>query len=69
MKVLKGTTKQVSDLTGTYANGAEIRFVKDGNDNNIIGLEVLTDDDFIEIREQLLALTKSDYVKPKEDAS
>jgi hypothetical protein len=68
MKVLKGTTKQVSELTGSYANGAEIRFVKDGNENNIIGLEVLTDDDFIEIREQLLALTKIDYVKPKEDA-
>jgi hypothetical protein len=68
MKVLKGTTKQVSELTGSYANGAELRFVKDGNDNNIIGLEVLTDDDFIEIREQLLALTKIDYVKPKEDA-
>jgi hypothetical protein len=68
MKVLKGTTKQVSELTGTYANGAEIRFVKDGNENNIIGIEVLTDDDFIEIREQLLALTKIDYVKPKEDA-
>ena len=69
MKVLKGTTKQVSDLTGTYANGAEIRFVKDGNDNNIIGLEVLTDDDFLEIRQQLLALTKIDYVKPKDNAS
>jgi hypothetical protein len=69
MKVLKGTTKQVSELTGSYANGAEIRFVKDGNENNIIGIEVLTDDDFLEIREQLLALTKIDYVKPKEDAS
>lgn len=69
MKVLKGTAKQVSELTGSYANGAEIRFVKDGNENNIIGLEVLTDDDFIEIREQLLALTKIDYVKLKEDAS
>jgi hypothetical protein len=69
MKVLKGTAKQVSDLTGSYANGAEIRFVKDGNDNNIIGLEVLTDDDFLEIREKLLALTKIDYIKPKEDAS
>jgi hypothetical protein len=69
MKVLKGTTKQVSELTGSYANGAEIRFVKDGNENNIIGLEVLTDDDFLEIRQQLLALTKIDYVKPKEDAS
>jgi hypothetical protein len=69
MKVLKGTTKQVSELTGSYANGAEIRFVKDGNENNIIGLEVLTDDDFLEIREQLLALTKIDYVKPKDNAS
>ena len=69
MKVLKGTAKQVTDLTGIYANGAEIRFVKDGNDNNIVGLEVLTDDDFLEIREKLLALTKIEYVKPKEDAS
>jgi hypothetical protein len=68
MKVLKGTTKQVSELTGSYANGAEIRFVKDGNDNNIIGLEVLADDDFIEIREQLLTLNQIEYVKPKEDA-
>lgn len=68
MKVLKGTAKQVTDLTGTYANGAEIRFIIDGNDNNIIGLEVLTDDDFIEIREKLLLLTQIEYIKPKEDA-
>ena len=68
MKVLKATTKQAAELSGSYANGAEIRFVKDGNDNNIVGLEVLTDDDFIEIREKLLTLNQIEYVKPKEDA-
>jgi hypothetical protein len=68
MKVLRATTKQAAELTGSYANGAELRFVKDGNDNNIVGLEVLTDDDFLEIREQLEALPQIEYIRPKEDA-
>lgn len=67
MKVLKATSKQVTDLTGTYKNGAELRFAKDANNNNIVGLEVLSDDDFIEIREQLLLLPQIDYIKPTEN--
>ena len=66
MKVLKATTKQAAELSGSYANGAELRFVKDGNDNNIVGLEVLTDEAFIAIRTQLEALPQIEYVKPKE---
>lgn len=66
MKVLKATNTQVSNLIGTYKNGAELRFAKDANGNNIVGTEVLTDDDFIEIRTQLEALPQIDYVRPIE---
>jgi len=69
MKVLKATSKQVTDLSGTYKNGAELRFAKDANNNNIVGLEILTDDDFIDIRNQLSALPQIDYVRPKDNAS
>lgn len=66
MKVLKATNTQVSNLSGTYKNGAELRFAKDANGNNIVGTEVLTDNDFIEIRTQLEALPQIDYIRPTE---
>ena len=64
MKVLKATNTQANNLSGEYLNGAILRFAKDANGNNIVGLEVLTDDDFIEIREQLQALKQIDYIRP-----
>ena len=67
MKVLKATTTQKKNLEGIYGL-AELRFVQDANNNWVVNEAVLTDDNFIEIREKLLALTQIEYVKPKEDA-
>ena len=67
MKVLKATLTQKNNLEGVYGL-AELRFVQDANNNWVVNEAVLTDDNFIEIREKLLALTQIEYVKPKEDA-
>ena len=65
MEVLKANTQQYEDLQG-FANGNHIiNFTKDANGNNIIGKEVLTDDKFLEIREQLEELEVIPY-NPKE---
>jgi hypothetical protein len=69
MEVLTATSAQKKALEGNYLNNSELKFVFDGNGKYIVGLEILNDDNFIEIREQLLALTKIDYVKPKDNAS
>jgi hypothetical protein len=69
MEVLTATSAQKKALEGNYVNNSELKFVFDGNGKYIVGLEILNDDNFIEIREQLLSLTKIDYVKPKDNAS
>ena len=63
MKVLKATKTQYNSLNG-YENGlSRLEFAKDGNDNWIVGLEVLSDNNFAEIKEQLLKLTQIEYVE------
>ena len=53
MEVLKANTQQYEVLQG-FANGNHIiDFSSDADDNWIIGKEVLTDDKFLEIRNQL----------------
>jgi len=53
MEVLKANNAQYEDLQG-FANGSHIiNFSLDADDNYIIGKEVLTDDKFLEIRNQL----------------
>ena len=53
MEVLKANTQQYESLQG-FANGNHIiDFSSDADDNHIIGKEVLTDDKFLEIRNQL----------------
>ena len=53
MEVLKANTQQYKVLQG-FANGNHIiDFSSDADDNHIIGKEVLTDDKFLEIRNQL----------------
>ena len=53
MEVLKANTQQYESLQG-FANGNHIiNFSQDADDNYIIGKEVLTDDKFLEIREEL----------------
>ena len=61
MKVLKANTQQYEVLQG-FANGNHIiNFSSDADDNYIIGKEVLTDDKFIEIRNQLEELEVINY--------
>ena len=61
MEVLKANTQQYEDLQG-FANGNHIiNFSQDADDNYIIGKEVLTDDKFLEIREQLNQLEVIPY--------
>lgn len=67
MIVLKATQEQYNALNG-YKNGNSIlNFAKDGNGNWIVGLSVLTDPAFLEIRNQLSALEKIDYVPQQEE--
>lgn len=53
MLVLKATTIKKNKLEGYYINGAELRFLKDINNNWVVNQAVLYDDNFIEIRLQL----------------
>ena len=61
MEVLKANTQQYEDLQG-FANGNHIiDFSLDANNNHIIGKQVLTDDKFLEIRNQLKQLEVIPY--------
>ena len=61
MEVLKANTQQYESLQG-FANGNHIiDFSQDADGNKIIGKEVLTDDKFLEIREQLNQLEVIPY--------
>ena len=61
MKVLKANNEQYNALND-YTNGNHIlRFVKDADNNWIVGKSVLTDDKFIAIRSQLEQLEEIDY--------
>jgi hypothetical protein len=60
MKVLKATATKKNNLEGIY-NNVELKFIQDINDNWVVNDSVLTDDNFIEIREQLNALNKIEY--------
>jgi len=65
MEVLKANTAQYEALDGFTNGNSRIKFVKDADDNYIIGKEVLTDDKFLEIRNQLEQLKVIPY-NPKE---
>jgi len=61
MEVLKANTQQYEDLQG-FANGNHIiDFSSDADDNYIIGKQILTDDKFLEIRNQLEQLEVIPY--------
>ena len=65
MEVLKANIQQYEALQG-FANGNHIiDFSLDADDNYIIGKQVLTDDNFLEIRNQLEQLEVIPY-NPKE---
>jgi hypothetical protein len=64
MKVLKATKTQYNSLNG-YENGlSKLEFAKDVNDNWIVGIEVLNDNNFAEIRTQLNELTQIEFIEP-----
>ena len=61
MTVLHPNTGQYNTLDG-YQNGNSIlKFVKDGSDKWIVGLNVLTDPNFEPIRTQLEKLERIEY--------
>jgi len=66
MIVLKATQVQYDALNG-YTNGHDqLVFTKDGNDNWIVGTNVLQDPAFGAIHAQLNELERIDYVPPVE---
>ena len=61
MIVLHPNTKQYNALDG-YRNGNSVlKFVKDGSDRWIVGLNVLSDPKFSEIHDQLEQLERIEY--------
>ncbi len=61
MIVLHPNEEQYTALNGYKKNASELLFVKDGSGRFIVGLEVLNDPNFSEIREQLLELEQITY--------
>jgi hypothetical protein len=61
MDVLKANTQQYEDLQGFANHNHIINFSLDADDNYIIGKKVLTDDKFLEIRNQLKQLEVIPY--------
>ena len=65
MDVLKANTQQYEVLQGFANHNHIINFSLDADDNYIIGKQILTDDKFLEIRNQLEQLEVIPY-NPKE---
>jgi hypothetical protein len=61
MIVLHPNEEQYNALNGYKNNASELLFVKDGSDRFIVGIEVLDDPNFSEIREQLDELERIEY--------
>ena len=61
MIVLTPTTGQYNKLNNYENNSSQLIFVKDGSDKWIVGLEVLEDENFIDIRTELHRLQRINY--------
>jgi hypothetical protein len=61
MIVLHPNEEQYNSLNSYKNNASELLFVQDGSGRFIVGLEVLDDPNFSEIREQLLELEQITY--------
>ena len=61
MDVLKANQEQFSNLEGFSNGNSYIKFTQDADDNYIIGKQILTDDKFLEIRNQLEQLEVIPY--------
>lgn len=64
MIVLHPNTEQFNALNGYKHNASELLFVTDGSGRYIVGLEVLSDDNFAEIHDQLEQLERIEYTPP-----
>lgn len=65
MIVLHPNTEQFNALNGYKHNASELLFVTDGSGRYIVGLEVLSDDNFAEIHDQLEQLERIEYTPTK----
>jgi hypothetical protein len=63
MKVLKANKTQYSKLNGYEIGVSKLEFVKDGANNWIVGLDVIHNGNFLEIRNQLLELEEIEYIE------
>lgn len=61
MIVLHPNTEQYATLNGYTHNSSRLEFVKDGSNKWIVGIEVLNDPNFSEIKQQLEQLEKIEY--------
>lgn len=61
MLVLHPNTEQYATLNGYTNNSSRLEFVKDGSNKWIVGIEVLNDPNFLEIKPQLEQLEKIEY--------
>jgi hypothetical protein len=64
MKVLKANQTQYSKLNGYEIGVSKLEFVKDGAGNWIVGLEVIDNGNFLDIRNDLLKLQQIEYIEP-----
>jgi hypothetical protein len=67
MEVLTANTAQYENLEGFSNGNSHIKFIKDADDNNIIGKEVLNDYKFFEIRDSLKELQVISYNSKEEE--
>jgi hypothetical protein len=61
MIVLHPNTEQFNALNGYKHNTSELLFVIDGSGKYIVGVEVLSDENFAEIQNQLNQLERIEY--------
>jgi hypothetical protein len=66
MIVLKANEEQWSLLNGWQKGVSKLVFVKDGGDNWIAEMAILSDDTFIDIREELMKLERIEFVQRPE---
>lgn len=66
MTVLAATQNQYNALNGYRNRNSVLQFVKDADNNWIVGKQVLTDEAFVAIRPQLEALEEIDH-NPKQE--
>ena len=66
MKVLKATQEQYEQLNGYQNEVHRLEFIKDANDNWIVGMQVLNCSAFESILDQLNELEEIDYMPIQE---